>query len=95
VHGVELIDGTARLAAMNLILHGISRKPTAPGWGISHIADAWAVLMDRLGYSTFGAQSGDWGSSISTCLAQQHPERVVGLHLTPPLAAPTGPPSPI
>ena len=23
VHGVELVDGTARLAAMNLILHGI------------------------------------------------------------------------
>jgi epoxide hydrolase len=68
--------------------YGFSGKPTAPGWGISHIADAWAVLMDRLGYSTFGAQGGDWGSSISTCLAQHHPERVVGLHLTPPLAAP-------
>jgi type I restriction enzyme M protein len=25
VHGVELVDGTARLAAMNLILHGIGR----------------------------------------------------------------------
>ena len=23
VHGVELVDGTARLAAMNLILHGV------------------------------------------------------------------------
>jgi len=23
VHGVELVDGTARLAAMNLLLHGI------------------------------------------------------------------------
>jgi pimeloyl-ACP methyl ester carboxylesterase len=44
--------------------------------------------VDRLGYWTFGAQGGDWGSSASTCLAQQYPERVVGLHLTPPLAAP-------
>jgi type I restriction enzyme M protein len=29
VHGVELVDGTARLAAMNLLLHGIIR-PTGP-----------------------------------------------------------------
>ena len=29
VHGVELVDGTARLAAMNLLLHGIG-QPTGP-----------------------------------------------------------------
>jgi type I restriction enzyme M protein len=29
VHGVELVDGTARLAAMNLLLHGIGR-PNGP-----------------------------------------------------------------
>ncbi len=29
VHGVELVDGTARLAAMNLLLHGIG-KPNGP-----------------------------------------------------------------
>jgi pimeloyl-ACP methyl ester carboxylesterase len=67
---------------------GFSGKPTAPGWGIARIADAWAELMSRLGYPRFGASGGDWGSSISTCLGQQHPDRVVGLHLTPPLAAP-------
>jgi pimeloyl-ACP methyl ester carboxylesterase len=42
----------------------------------------WAVLMDRLGYHPFGAQGGDWWSSVNTCIAQQHLERVVGLHLT-------------
>ena len=67
---------------------GFSGKPTAPGWGIARIADAWAELMTRLGYPRFGASGGDWGSSVSTCLGQQHPKRVVGLHLTPPLAAP-------
>ena len=67
---------------------GFSGKPTAPGWGIARIADAWAELMSRLGYPRFGASGGDWGSSVSTCLGQQHPDRVVGLHLTPPLAAP-------
>jgi pimeloyl-ACP methyl ester carboxylesterase len=85
--------GGAAADAFSLVLpslpgYGWSGKPTGPGWGIARIADAWAELMDRLGYARFGASGGDWGSSISTCLGQQHPERVVGLHLTPPLAAP-------
>jgi pimeloyl-ACP methyl ester carboxylesterase len=68
--------------------YGFSDKPTRPGWGIERIADAWAVLMARLGYDRFGASGGDWGSSISTMLGLRHPGRVLGLHLTPPLVAP-------
>ncbi|HEV8559374.1 MAG TPA: alpha/beta fold hydrolase [Actinophytocola sp.] len=67
---------------------GFSDKPDRPGWTVQRIADAWAVLMDRLGYPRFGAQGGDWGTSVSTCLGLQHPSRVAGIHLTPPLAAP-------
>jgi type I restriction enzyme M protein len=37
VHGIELVDGTARLAAMNLILHGIG-KPT--GQSLIEVKDA-------------------------------------------------------
>jgi epoxide hydrolase len=44
--------------------------------------------MARLGYKRYGAQGSDWGTSISTVIAQQDPERVVGVHLTPPLAPP-------
>jgi epoxide hydrolase len=66
--------------------YGFSDKPSTPGWGVERIADAWATLMARLGYDQYGAQGSDWGTSISTCLAQQHPEHVVGIHLTPPLA---------
>jgi pimeloyl-ACP methyl ester carboxylesterase len=68
--------------------YGFSGKPAEPGWGVERIADAWAELMSRLGYRRFGAQGGDWGSSVTTCLAQQHADRLVGIHLTPPLAAP-------
>jgi pimeloyl-ACP methyl ester carboxylesterase len=86
-------NGGSAADAFSLVLpslpgFGFSGKPSAPGWGIARIADAWAELMSRLGYQRFGASGGDWGSSISTCLGQQHPDRVVGLHLTPPLAAP-------
>ena len=49
--------------------YGFSGKPTGTGWGIDRIADAWSELMSRLGYARFGAQGGDWGSSITTSLA--------------------------
>jgi epoxide hydrolase len=68
--------------------YGFSDKPGAPGWGIERIAGAWAELMDRLGYRRYGAQGSDWGTSVSTLLAQQDPDHVAGIHLTPPLAPP-------
>jgi pimeloyl-ACP methyl ester carboxylesterase len=61
--------------------YGWSERPTAPGWGIEHIADAWAVLMRRLGYERFGAQGGDWGSGVTTALGARHPARMIGIHL--------------
>jgi pimeloyl-ACP methyl ester carboxylesterase len=68
--------------------YGFSDKPARPGWGVQRIAAAWAQLMARLGYQRYGAQGGDWGTSISTSLGQQDPEHVVGIHLNPPIAAP-------
>jgi epoxide hydrolase len=67
---------------------GFSDKPTGTGWGIERIAAAWAELMARLGYDRYGAQGSDWGTSISALLGQRDLEHVVGIHLTPPLAAP-------
>jgi epoxide hydrolase len=66
--------------------YGFSDKPARPGWGVERIAAAWARLMRRLGYDRYGAQGGDWGTSISASLAQQDPDHVIGIHLTPPLA---------
>jgi pimeloyl-ACP methyl ester carboxylesterase len=60
---------------------GFSAKPAEPGWGPARIARAWSVLMTRLGYKRFGAQGGDWGSAVTTALAAQQPERLVGIHL--------------
>jgi epoxide hydrolase len=66
---------------------GFSGAPAEPGWDIHRIADVWAELMSRLGYQRFIAQGSDWGTSISTCLALQHPKRLLGLHLVPPLVS--------
>ncbi|MEH1127246.1 epoxide hydrolase family protein [Micromonospora sp. CPCC 206061] len=68
--------------------YGFSDKPQQPGWTVDRIARCWSELVNRLGYSRYGAQGHDWGTSISTSLAQQHPDQVVGIHLVPPLAAP-------
>jgi len=61
--------------------YGWSGKPTAAGWGLERIADAWATLMSQLGYRRFGAQGGDIGSFVSANLAARHPDRVLGIHL--------------
>ena len=68
--------------------YGFSDKPSESGWGVERIAAAWATLMDRLGYQRFGAAGGDWGTSVSTLLGREHADRVIGIHLVPPLAPP-------
>ncbi|WP_223623975.1 epoxide hydrolase family protein [Microbacterium sp. EST19A] len=68
--------------------YAFSGKPTETGWGVDRIARAWAELMDRLDYETFGAAGSDWGTSVSASLGRQFPDRVIGLHLIPPLVAP-------
>jgi epoxide hydrolase len=68
--------------------YGFSDRPTAPGWGFERVARAWATLMDRLGHDRYGAAGSDWGTSVTASLGQQHPDRLAGIHLVPPLAAP-------
>jgi pimeloyl-ACP methyl ester carboxylesterase len=68
--------------------YGFSDRPEQPGWGVERIAAAWATLMARLGYPRYGAQGGDWGTTITTLLAQRDGEHLVGIHLNPPLAPP-------
>ena len=68
--------------------YGFSAQPTEPGWDIHRIARAWAELMTALGYPRFIAAGNDWGTSVSTSLALQVPERLLGIHLVPPLVAP-------
>jgi epoxide hydrolase len=61
---------------------GFSGKPTATGWGVDRIASTWAALMARLGYTRYGAQGGDWGSSITTALGALDPQHCAGIHIT-------------
>lgn len=60
--------------------HGFSGKPTAPGWTPVTIAQAWAKLMQRLGYTRYVAQGGDWGNAVSEVMALQQPPGLLGIH---------------
>jgi len=59
--------------------YGFSGKPTAPGWHPVRIARAWAVLMQRLGYTRYVAQGGDWGNAVSEVMALQQPPGLLGI----------------
>jgi pimeloyl-ACP methyl ester carboxylesterase len=67
---------------------GFSGKPTGTGWGPDHIAQAWAKLMKRLGYTRYVAQGGDWGSPVSEAMARQAPAGLLGIHINLPATVP-------
>jgi microsomal epoxide hydrolase len=60
---------------------GFSGPTTSRGWGPRRMAKALVVLMDRLGYSRYGIQGGDWGSTVAQEMAHEAPPHVIGLHL--------------
>ncbi|MFK0171046.1 epoxide hydrolase family protein [Streptomyces sp. NPDC090306] len=67
---------------------GFSQKPTATGWTVSRIANAWGELMKRLGYTKWAAQGGDWGAVVTTALGAVRPEKLLGIHLNTQYAFP-------
>ncbi|HSZ83148.1 MAG TPA: epoxide hydrolase [Polyangia bacterium] len=42
----------------------------------------WRLMTELLGYERFAVAGGDGGSVIAQCLAIDHPDAVVGIHLT-------------
>ncbi|ASO18724.1 pimeloyl-ACP methyl ester carboxylesterase [Actinoalloteichus hoggarensis] len=66
--------------------------PSLPGYGFSgrparrhtmrDTSRWWHRLMTGLGYSRYGAHGGDLGSGVSTFLAMDHPDSLLGLHLS-------------
>jgi pimeloyl-ACP methyl ester carboxylesterase len=78
-HGGTAADAF-HLVIPSLPGYGFSGKPTAPGWNPVSIAKAWATLMQRLGYTRYVAQGGDWGNAVSEVMALQQPPGLLGIH---------------
>jgi len=59
--------------------YGFSGKPTDATWNPLTIARAWAELMQRLGYTRYVAQGGDWGNAVSEVMALQQPPGLLAI----------------
>jgi pimeloyl-ACP methyl ester carboxylesterase len=68
--------------------YGFSEKPTTPGWDPQRIARAWVALMQRLGYTRYVAQGGDWGNSITEQMALLEPPGLLAIHTNMPATIP-------
>jgi pimeloyl-ACP methyl ester carboxylesterase len=94
---IELLDAVGPLTdppahggraedAFDLVLpslpgYGFSGEPAETGWNPARIAQAWAELMSRLGYTRYVAQGGDQGAAVTDAMAGQAPEGLLGIHL--------------
>jgi microsomal epoxide hydrolase len=70
------------VVAPSLPGYTLSFKAGQARFGVEEIAIAFRELMtDVLGYPRFAAQGGDWGSFITSRLAYDEPDRLIGIHL--------------
>jgi epoxide hydrolase len=79
-HGGDRRDAF-HVVAPSLPGYGFSGPTRQAGVDTAEIARCFDVLMLALGYRSYVAQGGDWGSMISTEVARQQPEHVAAIHL--------------
>ena len=61
--------------------YGFSDKPRERGYNPERMAQIWATLMARLGYSRYIVHGSDWGIAVATYLALADSSHISGLHL--------------
>jgi pimeloyl-ACP methyl ester carboxylesterase len=74
--------------------YGFSGEPAEIGWDPARVAQAWAELMNRLGYTRYVAQGGDVGASVTDAMGRQAPPGLAGIHMNLLVTALAGGPMP-
>ena len=70
------------VVAPSLPGYGLSFTPGQKRFALDDIARTFHALMTEvLGYRRFGAQGGDWGSFVTSCLGAEYPQSTLGIHL--------------
>lgn len=75
--------------------YGWSGPTQRQGFDTNSAAAAFVTLMERLGYSRYVVQGGDWGARIVTAMAEQRPDRVASIHLNMIGGSPPDPNDPL
>ncbi len=81
-------DDAFHLVIPSMPGYGFSGKPTSTGWGPERMGRAWAELMERLGYTRYVAQGGDWGAFVVDQMGLQAPEGLLAIHTNMPATVP-------
>src|SRR5215813_6253597 len=84
-------DDAFHLVLPSIPGYGFSAEPTELGWYAGRTAQAWAELMNRLGYTRYVAQGGDQGASVTDQMGRQAPEGLLGIHTNLLVTALAGP----
>jgi pimeloyl-ACP methyl ester carboxylesterase len=63
---------------------GFSDRPLQRGMTRSRVAGMWVQLMAELGYERFAAHGNDIGAVITSYIARDHPESLIGFHTMMP-----------
>jgi pimeloyl-ACP methyl ester carboxylesterase len=90
-HGGQAKDAF-HLVLPSLPGYGFSGEPAERGWNVGRVAQAWAALMDRLGYTRYVAQGGDVGAAVTDTMGRQAPEGLLGIHMNLLVTVLAGPP---
>ncbi|MFI7065955.1 epoxide hydrolase family protein [Kribbella sp. NPDC050124] len=78
-HGGEARDAF-HLVIPSLPGFGFSGPVSKGGWTRAKTGQAWAELMEQLGYDRYGVQGGDIGGAVSPEVARAAKDKVVGVH---------------
>lgn len=85
--GAHGIDGPAfDVVIPSLPGYGFSQRPERANYRV--VAALWHRLMRGLGFRRYGAGGGDFGAGVTTFMALDDPEPLIGIHLSTPEMSP-------
>jgi len=90
-HGGQAKDAF-HLVLPSLPGYGFSDEPKELGWNVVRVAQAWAELMHRLGYSRYVAQGGDVGAAVTDTMGRLGTKGLLGIHMNLLVTVLGGPP---